>query len=96
MDFPRSVCRSATLSTVTRRNEPEKRVLVVAPQIHDDIEPREQTQKEDHMLVYGWGKGARQLGTVGPVCCPHCQTTGHWSVIETSRHATLYFIKVAR
>jgi len=48
------------------------------------------------MLVYGWGKGAREIGTTGPVCCPNCQTTSRWSVIETSRHATLYFIKVAR
>ena len=48
------------------------------------------------MLIVGWGGNCKVMGEVGLVDCPNCNNTASWQVVETSKQACLYFVRVAK
>jgi hypothetical protein len=48
------------------------------------------------MIVFGWGSGAKSLGDGFIATCRHCSNTRPFSVVETSRKITLYWLPVAK
>ena len=48
------------------------------------------------MIIFGWGKGAKQLGTGFVETCENCGNTSPFVVAESSNYVSLYFIPVAK
>jgi len=47
-------------------------------------------------IVFGWGKGAKQLGEGFVHACGNCRNVRRFAVVETSRKVSLYFVPVAK
>ncbi|MGB4737020.1 MAG: zinc-ribbon domain-containing protein [Fuerstiella sp.] len=48
------------------------------------------------MIVFGWGSGAKQLGTGFVTTCDNCNNTNPFVVVESSKKITVYWIPVAK
>lgn len=49
------------------------------------------------MLIVGWGSDVRVLGELlDHEVCENCNNTCPWQIIETSKKASVYFIRVAK
>jgi hypothetical protein len=48
------------------------------------------------MIIYGWGKDLKKIAYAGIEKCSNCKNHSHFWIGETSSHATLYFVKVAK
>ncbi|NQU23405.1 MAG: zinc ribbon domain-containing protein [Candidatus Nealsonbacteria bacterium] len=48
------------------------------------------------MIVFGWGGGHKVLGEGFFVHCPNCGNATQWTVVETSKRISLYFVPVAK
>ncbi len=48
------------------------------------------------MIVFGWGSGAKQLGTGFVTTCQNCNNTNPFIVVESSKKITVYWIPVAK
>lgn len=47
-------------------------------------------------ILFGWGKGVKQLGGGFIQVCQNCGNTHQFVVAEVSRKASLYFVTVAK
>jgi len=48
------------------------------------------------MLIFGWGSDRKQLGEVGVIECANCHNARRWIIVEESKKATIYFVRVAK
>jgi hypothetical protein len=48
------------------------------------------------MIVFGWGSRAKQLGTGFITTCENCHNTNPFTVVETAKKITVYWIPVAK
>lgn len=46
--------------------------------------------------IFGGGTKARRLGSTRRRECPRCRNTEPWTVIETSKYFSAFFIPIAR